>query len=331
MGGGGAMRAAAKVAGVGVVNSGIRGGISFVPPSGEQSVRNASRPVSAIISSKASGGGVTETVQRPAWELDEWEFAGGVEEEMFVDSGEPAARVVFGGAPPSLQEAKAATCELKDALQKVYLSPPYSGTGSSHGGSQLSGLPLLTNTDFLETKGCISCDPIGAPAPKYAMQAFSLLNESPKVQNVVAALASDPNVWKAVLENEALQDLLQTQNTTKESVADAQSSEAKESVGDACFQDAVSSRQFTELSDDESEAGNSQTELMDIINNVKHTVVDMVTNISAYFKRIFSFTSAEHSPAADGSAGATSIEKTLGASLMGLAVMVIMVVMLRRP
>ncbi|KAG5255112.1 HEAT repeat-containing [Salix suchowensis] len=319
MGGGGAMRAAAKVAGIGVVNSGIRGGISCVPPSAEHSVRNASRPVSAIISSTTGGGEVAATVQRPSWELDEWEFAGGVEEEMVVHSAEPVARVVFGGAPPSMQEAEAATFELKDALQKVYLSSPSSGTGNSDGGSQLSGLPSLRNSESLETKGCISRDPTGAPVPKYAMQAFSLLSESPKIQTVVAALASDPNVWNAVWENEALQDLLQSQNSTKEFVRDTD------------FQDAVSSKKFIELSDDDSEAESSQTELMDVINTVKLTVIDMVTNVSAYFQKIFSFSSAEHTPPANESAGAATIEKTIGGSLMALAVMVIMVVVLRRP
>ncbi|XP_073268832.1 pyruvate kinase-like [Populus alba] len=34
--------------------------------------------------------------------------------------------------------------------------------------------------------------------------AFSLLNESPRIQTVVAALASDPNVWNAVWENKIL-------------------------------------------------------------------------------------------------------------------------------
>uniref|UniRef100_A0A6N2ME77 Uncharacterized protein n=1 Tax=Salix viminalis TaxID=40686 RepID=A0A6N2ME77_SALVM len=323
MGGGGAMRAAAKVAGIGVVNSGIRGGISCVPPSVEHSVRNASRPVSAIISSTTGGGEAAATVQRPSWELDEWEFAGGVEEEMVVHSAEPVARVVFGGAPPSLQEAEAATFELKDALQKY--------NGNSDGDSQLSGPPLLRNSESLETKGCISRDPTGAPVPKYAMQAFSLLSESPKIQTVVAALASDPNVWNAVWENEALQDLLQSQNTTKESAADTQSSEAKEFVRDTDFQDAVSSKKFIELSDDDSEAESSQTELMDVINNVKLTVIDMVTNVSAYFQKIFNFSSAEHTPAANENAGAATIEKTIGGSLMALAVMVIMVVVLRRP
>jgi len=117
----------------------------------------------------------------------------------------------------------------------------------------------------------------------------------------------------------------------KESVADTQSSEAKEFVRDTDFQDAVSSKNLAELSDDESEAGSSQTELVDIINNVKLTVVDLVTNVSAYFQKIFSFSSAEHTPAANEIAGAATIEKTIGASLMGLAVIVIMVVVLRRP
>nr|XP_034893843.1 pyruvate kinase-like isoform X5 [Populus alba] len=158
-------------------------------------------------------------------------------------------------------------------------------------------------------------------------EAFSLLNESPRIQTVVAALASDPNVWNAVWENKALQELLQSQNANKEYVAD------NESVGDTDSQDAaVSSKKLTELSDDENETGNSQTGLMDVINNVKLTVVDMVTNVSAYFKKIFSFSSAEHTPdAADEKAGSSTTEKTLGASLMALAVMVIMVVVLRRP
>ncbi|KAG6752965.1 hypothetical protein POTOM_043007 [Populus tomentosa] len=151
---------------------------------------------------------------------------------------------------------------------------------------------------------------------------------------VVAALASDPNVWNAVWENEALQELLQSQNARKctllsfnplESVADKEYVADNESVGYTDSQDAaVSSKKLTELSDDESETGNSRTGLMDVINNVKLTVVDMVTNVSAYFKKIFSFSSAEHTPdAVDENAGSSTTEKTLGASLMALAVMAV--------
>ena len=119
----------------------------------------------------------------------------------------------------------------------------------------------------------------------------------------------------------------------QESVADKEYVADNESIGDTDSQDAaVSSKKLTELSDDENETGNSQTGLMDVINNVKLTVVDMVTNVSAYFKKIFSFSSAEHTPdAADENAGSSTTEKTLGASLMALAVMVKMVVVLRRP
>uniref|UniRef100_A0A6N2N2P5 Uncharacterized protein n=1 Tax=Salix viminalis TaxID=40686 RepID=A0A6N2N2P5_SALVM len=316
MGGGGVMRAAAKVAGIGVAKAGIRRGISGVPPPVEQSMRNASSQVSAIKSSKASRGDeVAAGTQMPAWEVDEWELAGGVEDEM--------VRVVFRGAPPSLQEAEAATCELKDALQKVY---PNLGTASSLGGSQLSGLPLLTNSDSLETKDCIICDPIQDPEQNYALLAFQMLDENPKIQNTVASIASDPKVWNAVWENKDLQDLISSQNTTNESVEDM------ESVGDTDSQDAESSEKLKELSDDESETGNSQTGPMNFINYAKLTVVDMVTNVSAYFQKIFRFSSAEHTPAAgDENAGLSTTEKTLVTSLMGLAVMVIIVVVLRRP
>ncbi|KAJ6332855.1 hypothetical protein OIU77_008828 [Salix suchowensis] len=203
---------------------------------------------------------------------------------------------------------------------------PNLGTASSLGGSQLSGLPLLTNSDSLETKDCISCDPIQDPEQNYALLAFQMLDENPKIQNTVASIASDPKVWNAVWENKDLLDLISSQNTTNESVEDM------ESVGDTDSQDAESSEKLKELSDDESDTGNSQTGPMNFINNAKLTVVDMVTNVSAYFHKIFRFSSAEHTPSAgDENAGLSTTEKTLAGSLMGLAVMVIIVVVLRRP
>uniref|UniRef100_A0A2P2L6J0 Uncharacterized protein LOC105142358 isoform X3 n=1 Tax=Rhizophora mucronata TaxID=61149 RepID=A0A2P2L6J0_RHIMU len=182
-GGGAAVRAATRVAGIGVVNTGIRGGISSVPRSAEHSVRNVSRPVTALISQGGNAGGadVAAAVQRPSWELDEREFGGG-EEELLLDTGRPMPRVVFGGAP-SPQEAKDAASELKDAIEKVYLSSPtHMESDGSFGIGQLSGLSLLSNSDNLETKNRIISEPIAAPVPKYAMEAFSLLHECPAVQ-----------------------------------------------------------------------------------------------------------------------------------------------------
>uniref|UniRef100_A0A2P2K2S6 Uncharacterized protein LOC105142358 isoform X3 n=1 Tax=Rhizophora mucronata TaxID=61149 RepID=A0A2P2K2S6_RHIMU len=97
---GASVSASAKVAWTYLVNAGSLGGISSVTPT----VRNALRSVRARIFQRGEGD-VATSVQRPSAE-----FAG-VEEERMVP------RLVFGGAP-SLQEAKDATNELKDALDK---------------------------------------------------------------------------------------------------------------------------------------------------------------------------------------------------------------------
>lgn len=114
MGGGGVIRAAGKVAGLGVHNSSLRGGFSAAGPV-EQSLRNVSRPTSAAMSSTKVSGDDVAMNQKATVEMD-WEFAGG-EEDLVVESAEPVARVVFGGAP-SLQEAKDATSALKEALDE---------------------------------------------------------------------------------------------------------------------------------------------------------------------------------------------------------------------
>ncbi|KAF2285878.1 hypothetical protein GH714_008655 [Hevea brasiliensis] len=212
-------------------------------------------------------------VQRSAWELHDWEFAGG-EEEQLLESSDPVPRVVFGPAP-SLQEAKSATSELKDALEKVYTSSsPYTGSGGSFGDGQLSGLTLRANSDYLENKSCITCEPRATSAPKNAIKAFALLNESPEAQSIVASIAADPSVWDAVMNNEALQEFLQSQKT--------------KSGTDDESQGLGFPREFAELSDD---------------------------NVST---------------AAEGNSRSLFFDKTLGASFMALAVMVIMVVVLKR-
>lgn len=108
------MRTAAKVAGIGVLNGGLRG--MPTTPAAEQSVRSATRPVSAIMSSSAAAAPKTASASADvspmpvAW--DDWEFADG---ELTIASGEPMSRVVFGGVP-TFQEAMEATTELKDAI-----------------------------------------------------------------------------------------------------------------------------------------------------------------------------------------------------------------------
>lgn len=120
MGGGGAMRTAAKLAGTGVASAGIRGAPAASPA--EQSVRQASRPVSAVLSSQ--GAKATEVAplhSAASSDMDDWEHA--FVDEPFLGAGEVMPRVVFGNVP-SFQEAKEATSELKDAIEKYFACYP---------------------------------------------------------------------------------------------------------------------------------------------------------------------------------------------------------------
>lgn len=79
-----------------------------------------------------------------------------------------------------------------------------------------------------------------------------------------------------------------------------------------------------------SQPGNFGDELKDIFENIKAKVVQMVSSMSEFLQNIFGPPPAEKQGDADGTSQPTIIDKTLGASLMGLALMVIMVVTLKR-
>lgn len=105
------MATAAKVAGIGVAKGGFRGGLGVPAAANDQfNVRStsASKPVSASLSSAIHPSAEADAMvlQRASWE-DDWEFA-----EVETTT---IPRVVFS-KPPSLQEAKEATDDLKDAI-----------------------------------------------------------------------------------------------------------------------------------------------------------------------------------------------------------------------
>ncbi|KAE8733592.1 MRNA capping enzyme family protein isoform 1 [Hibiscus syriacus] len=311
--GGGVMRAAAKVAGAGIVNTGLRGGVQVAPSSAEYSVMRvaASRSVSSGIS--VSGGGVysasdlTASVnQMASWEMvDDWEFAGGIEEEVptaISGGGKSIARVLFGGVP-TLEEAKEATTDLKDALDKAYLSSP-NWTDDAHS----SRSSMLSE----ETKDCTAYDVKATLAPKPAVQAFKLLNESPAVQSMVASIAADPNVWNAVLHNPAYMDFIRSHKTGY----------AFGSPG-GCESSSVKIEEYFNANQPQ-EVGNP---FLDFVENFKTSVVEMANKATEFLQNLFTLPSAGMEK---GNAGSNYFEKTIGASLMGLAVMVIMVVLLKR-
>ncbi|CAH1449851.1 unnamed protein product [Lactuca virosa] len=303
MGGGVVMRAAAKVTGLGVFNGSLRGAGNPVV----STARQASVSVASVVSSSddvklAIANNENKANSSVEKAYDDWELAGS-EDELFIEAREPKPRVVFGGAP-TIQEAKQATYDLNDALQKTYLSP------NATNGQMLSA---FSNSENVETKNCLASE---STVSSHAIKAFKLLNESPSAQNVVASIASDPNVWNAVLKNEALVEFLENHQS---------------SVVFPEF-DLDGKGSSTDESESKSESGKG---FMDYVKDIKHkvtvTVVDMMNSLSDTFQTLFGGApKGEFTVNPDGTAG-ISMEKTaIGATLMGLAIMVITVVITKR-
>ncbi|KAI9093293.1 hypothetical protein K1719_027307 [Acacia pycnantha] len=304
MGGGGVLRTAAKVAGAGVASASLRG-VPVAPPA-EQSIRRASRPVSAVLTSEGAKSADAAPLHTAAsWGLDEWDFAH--DDGLAMEAGEPTPRVVFGEVP-SFQEAKAAASELKNAIDEVYLS-------SNSSGSEVSvQSPLLPGT---ETKFCV-IEAISTPSmPNHALQAFKFLSTNSESQTIVASVASDPNVWNAIMQNPSLKDFLQSHQTA----AGVESEEASKIL------------EKLHHSDQKDNQGNGFVDFMETMQNFKVTVTEMVSNVSKYFSNIFGLSEAEKS-SSGGANGNTKVNFmdhfAMGGTLMGLAVLVIMVVLLKR-
>lgn len=238
----------------------------------------------------------------PSWDLDDWEVADGAEVE------EAAPRAVLGGVP-SIQEAKEATTELKHAIHKIYLSSNCAECDASSLGSQVS--VMSSSHSELDNKSCVTEAISNPSATNPALHAFQLLSESPEAQSVVASIACDPNIWNAIVQNPALQDLFQSQQTAGFAVED-------QKVVDSPYSDSVY----------------GFIDSLNILQNVKFTVAEMVSSVSNYFQNIFGFLTGETSSVgidARGNTNANFIDPiTMGGTFMGLAVLVVMVIMLKR-
>lgn len=105
--------------------------------------------------------------------------------------------------------------------------------------------------------------------------------------------------------------------------------EREESVVDDGFQDEHIPKDFDKSSNyEESGTGSWFT---DSVKNIRVAVVEMMSSLSGYFQNIFGSPVGGKVPKeADGSDKITLVDTNLGASFMGLAIMVIMVVVLKR-
>ncbi|CDY68666.1 BnaAnng27970D [Brassica napus] len=225
-------------------------------------------------------------LQRASWE-DDWEFA-----EVETTT---IPRVVFS-KPPSLQEAKEATDDLKDAINLVYTE------GSYEAGS----VSRMLSSFHLSDKRAVE-----SAVPQVSLNAFAFLSESSAAQSVVASIASDPKVWDAVMENNDLMKFLDT-NTT------AASTQAEAADNDDKAEDSSESE-----SEEDSEA--KPIQLLEILEDMKLKAVQLMENVSSYFGGLFrseSFTE-----------NGEERKRTLlndPTSLFGLAVCVIFMVVMKR-
>lgn len=87
--------------------------------------------------------------------------------------------------------------------------------------------------------------------------------------------------------------------------------------------DSDSAKKFDyETSDEETRPKNDHRNFLE---DIRVRLEDMMNSLSGFFQNLFA-----GSGTVDGSAKATSVDKAMGASIMGLAIMVILIVVLRR-
>ncbi|GER56554.1 hypothetical protein STAS_34284 [Striga asiatica] len=310
--GGGTFRAASKLAGIAATTGPIRG------IAAERFPVSAARKASSVFPAAKTAEDVNLVaeagVQRPCSGIDDWVFAGGEKDDL-PSAGEPLPRVVFGGVP-SLQEAKEATSELTVALENAYLLSPNPVGCKSSVGSDNDCIMSLTNKKEDEIKACVSSD-VAVPAP--AIMAFRFLHENPMAQNVVASIACDSNVWNAVLQNNELQDFLQSQRGCSLSEGTLN----VKLVDGSDFPDCSSTKST-------GEAPGPGGGFTDFLQRIKSTVIDMMNSLSDYFTSFFGgkgvsgvFVNADGTAKLNG-------ETVMEASFMGLAVMAILVILLKR-
>ncbi|CAO2205937.1 unnamed protein product [Urochloa humidicola] len=306
--GGGVMRTAAKVgiAGGAAAAASAKGGRFRHAAPAFATAAPAGAEAAPLVSS-ASGGEVPPAPAQWAasWELDDWEFADWRDDAAAVVVAEREAtaaaakpRLVF--APPSREEAEEATTELKDAIERAYFNE--------------SPVEVVKEHDKELNK--LATDAIIPSMPGHVVQAFTLLKSSPEAQTVVASLASDRNVWDAVLKNEKVMEFYKTHQTT---------------LVQTFPEEAATVESPEKFEDTASENSPTGSPFADFVDNAKKTVMDVVDNITHFFQDLFR-------PPAEAQAGAGSSsekgpslgEMAVGGSFMALTIAVILLVLFKR-
>lgn len=316
----------------------IRGGLRRTPA--VQSVEplrcNSSCPVSTLIAKSTAA----------------------VENELVMEGGEPVPRLVFGTVP-SLEETKEATTDLKEALDAMYLSSPNFYESET---SLTPGVSLPLKTEIVENRsGVIMENNRSNPGPELVHQAFHIFRHSSIIQNTIVNVVSDPNVYKAVLRNPEVQKLCNSYLTNSDALEDeenvTQEGESEKGVmtklrnvkelviemvtnlpihfpGLFGYSGIENVSKADHKENTTKEAGKSGSSFMEKLRNLKNSMVEKATNVPKYFPNFHGFSASVGSvPVSDHEEGNTKsfpTESSLGTSVTGLAIMVIMIVLFKR-
>ncbi|KHN36752.1 hypothetical protein glysoja_001483 [Glycine soja] len=195
---------------------------------------------------------------------------------------------------------------------RIYLS----SNSSECDGCSLSGHVSVMSPSHseLENKSRVTEAILNPSESNRALQAFQLLSECPEAQSVVASIACDPNIWNAIVQNPALQDFFQSQQTADFEVEETHD----QRLGNLPYSDSVY----------------AFIDSLNVLQNVKFTVSEMLSRVPNYLQNMFGFLSGQTSSAVIDARGNTKANFmdpiTMGGTFMGLAVLVVMVIMLKR-
>ncbi|XP_022985237.1 uncharacterized protein LOC111483290 isoform X2 [Cucurbita maxima] len=285
--------------------------------------------------------------------------------DLVMEAGEPLPRLVFGGVP-SFEEAKEATAELKEVLDAMCLSSPKYFESDT---SLIPGISLSLNNEMVDNGfGVIMANDASNPGREHVLEAFRLLSCSSKIQNIVSAVACDQNVFKAVLENSDVKELIQTYKTSSGTEDEGDVTEEGES-GARVVKKLRNMKDFLikmvsnipsrlpgflhGFSAMESANGSSAMEsaygsdhkesitmkarkfgsgCVEKLRNLKNSAVEVATKIPNFVPNWYGSSGAGGASGSDheGNAQRCTPEMGLGTSLTGLAIMVIMIVVFKR-
>ncbi|XP_028795403.1 uncharacterized protein LOC114750929 [Neltuma alba] len=208
-------------------------------------------------------------------DLDECDFDR--DDALITEAGEPTPRQVFGYVP-SFEEAKAATLELKNAFDGDYPSSESSVCEGSTGSEVPVQSPLLPGT---ETKSRLIEAISNRLMQKHLFrQACELLSTNPKALDIIASLASNPNVLDAIMQDPLVKDCLQSHQPA----ARIESEESPETLEKLHHSDQKDNKR-----------SGFAASMKERVQNFMGAATGKVSNVSKYFtNRLFGSSEAEN-------------------------------------